>query len=111
MPKLTPQDEFANQLAEDFGEPEEVALFRAMFKRYSEALLRRAHAEVMSIPAERIRKSKAAIFFYLVRKFARKEREGASAQPNELMTRAVDADPDGKGVALPTVPRPPTPPT
>jgi hypothetical protein len=64
----------ANQLAEEIAhglsEPDAVSSFRTLFRRYSEEAIRRAYEEVLAIPSDRIRKSRGALFIYLLKKYA-----------------------------------------
>ncbi len=79
MPKDTTQHhELASQIANDLGEPDDIALFRILIKRYPEALVRRAHQQTLKIPIEKIRKSKGALFLYLLKKYARQEQQQQS---------------------------------
>ena len=75
---LTHQNELANQLAQDLGEPEEIGLYRVLVKRYSEDLIHRALEETLKIPMEKIRKSRGAVFLFLLKKYAGREQGGMS---------------------------------
>lgn len=70
---LTPrQEELALRIAEALGEREYLPVYRSLVGRFPEVLIRRAYEETLEIPEERVRKSKGAIFNYLVNKYARK---------------------------------------
>lgn len=47
-----------------------VGKYLVCFQKYPEQAIERALREAKSIPAERIKKSRAALFFYLVKKYA-----------------------------------------
>jgi len=102
MPKTNANLELARQIAEEFGEPEETALFLTLLKRHSEALIRRAYEETQKVPAHKVRKSRAAIFLFLVGKFASQEQRQAPPLHN---TEAGG----GTNGQLPPVPVPPNP--
>lgn len=76
--------ELAKQIAEDFGEPEEIILFTTLFRRYPESLIRQAYEEVKKIPPEEIRKSRVALFLYLLKKYARREQQPQHSQAAEV---------------------------
>jgi len=85
MPKQTTQnnDELAGQIARDLGEAEDISFFRILIKRYPEALIRRAHEQTLKIPAEKIRKTRGALFLYLLKKYARREEQQHSQADTE----------------------------
>ena len=71
-PALDPHKELlAEELAGELGEEESVELFRSYAERYSEEFLRRVLAEVLAVPPEKIKKSRGALFTYLIKKHAR----------------------------------------
>jgi hypothetical protein len=102
QPTKNENQELARQIAEDFGEPEEFGLFVNLLKRYPESLIRRAYEETQSIPLHKIRKSKAAVFLYLVKKYARQGHQHQWNPPSE--------EPSGDGTELDPLPPVPTPP-
>ncbi|MDA2938740.1 hypothetical protein MYX75_10825 [Acidobacteria bacterium AH-259-A15] len=61
------------KIARGLGEEAYLPIFRALVKRYPEEIIRRAYEEALQIPAEKIRKSRGAIFNYLVKKYARQD--------------------------------------
>jgi len=67
--------DLANALDERKGLP----LYLSYAKRYPESLLRRTLGEVKEIPSEKIKKSRAALFNYLVQKYAKE----ASKNPRD----------------------------
>lgn len=77
MPDLTAdlnpvEESLARELAEALGDQASLDLYRAYVLAYPDVLLRRALAEARSVPQERIKKSRGALFTYLVRKYARR---------------------------------------
>ena len=60
----------AEALARRFGEENSIALFEAIVRRYSESIIQQALTEALAYPEEKIRKSRGAIFIYLVKKYA-----------------------------------------
>jgi hypothetical protein len=64
-------DELAQAIARGLGEEESLPIFRALIRRYPEEIIRRAYEETLEIPPERVRKSKGAIFNFLLKKYAR----------------------------------------
>jgi len=67
----TMQNDLASRIAAGLGEPEELKTFRQIIQRFPEAAVLRAYEEARNFPIEKIRKSKGAIFNYLVNKYAR----------------------------------------
>jgi len=68
----TQQEELALEIARGLGEEEFLPIYRSFASRFSEELLRTVYEETLRIPAEKIRKSRGAIFNYLLKKHARK---------------------------------------
>ena len=71
MSNLAPANQsFAEEIARRLGDENSIALFQAVVRRYPEEIIRRAYEETLAYPAEKIRKSRGAIFIYLVKKYA-----------------------------------------
>lgn len=68
------QEELALESAKGVGEEESLPIFRSFAERYPEGLLRRVYEQALKIPEEKIRKSKGAIFNYLLKKYARQNK-------------------------------------
>ena len=66
-------DHLALVVAEGLGERHRLPLYRRICRKFDESIIRRALAEVQSIPDEKIKKSRAALFIYLVKKYADSE--------------------------------------
>jgi len=58
------------EVAEGLGEKHRLPLYRRICRKFDESIIRQALSEVRSIPDEKIKKSRAALFVYLVRKYA-----------------------------------------
>jgi len=72
----TKEDLLALDLAEELNDRKNLSLYLHCAKKYPESFLRKVLSEVKEIPAERIKKSKAALFTYLVKKYAQDKRAG-----------------------------------
>jgi hypothetical protein len=62
----TKRDYFARMIAQAFNDEAQLRLYEIYCKKYPMRLIQRAFAEAKSFPQERIKKSRAAIFFYLI---------------------------------------------
>ena len=71
------REEFAQAIAESFNDQEHLSRYQQACKKYPMAILYRAYSEARSIPAQQVRKSRAAIFFYLIKCYAHERRQGA----------------------------------
>lgn len=60
----------ACDLAEALNDRQTLSIYLLYAKRYPENLLRKILGEVMEIPDQQIKKSRAALFHYLVQKYA-----------------------------------------
>jgi hypothetical protein len=67
-------DGLAREIAQGLGEEEYLPVYQRLVRRYPEGLVRRAYEKTLEVPAEKIRKSKGAIFNYLLKQYARKKR-------------------------------------
>lgn len=77
-PHQSKRELFAHTIAQELDDPEHVSLYRQYCKKYPLAIIYRAYAEAKSIPPEQIRKSRAAIFFYLIKKYAHERKHNSS---------------------------------
>ena len=62
----------AEELADTLSDQESLPFYREMTERYSEAFLRGKLKKVMSIPADQIRKTRGALFTYLIKQHERR---------------------------------------
>jgi hypothetical protein len=66
----TKREYLAFTIAETFNDVGQIKLYTNYCKKYPLILIQRAFAEAKSFPEERIKKSRAAIFFYLLKTYA-----------------------------------------
>lgn len=66
----TQQEYLAQMIADSFGEPEKLALYLTCCRKYPLDVVERAYADARSVPEAEIKKSRAAVFFYLVKTYA-----------------------------------------
>lgn len=60
------EHKLAGEIADTLGDKESLALFLTFTRRYNEQFLRSILAKVMAIHPDKIRKSRGALFTYLV---------------------------------------------
>jgi hypothetical protein len=63
----------ANQIAHTLKEPDKIDMFQDLVKKHNASLIRRALREASAIPNSRIKKSRAALFYFLINKYASKK--------------------------------------
>lgn len=80
---LQPLKRVARKIAKSFKDDANYRFYLAYCQRYPMKIIWRAFIEVQHIPPDRIRKSKGALFNYLVQKYAK--------EYNELMGTQGDA--------------------
>ena len=73
--QTTKRDYVARMIAETFKAEAEVKRYRNVCKKYALAVVLRAFAEAKSVPEARVKKSRPAIFFHLIKKYANERRE------------------------------------
>jgi len=66
MKKSNPKT-LAYELASALGDTENLAAFLPLAEKYNEAFLRKTLQKVMSLPEEKIKRTRAALFTYLVK--------------------------------------------
>jgi hypothetical protein len=59
----------AQDVAEALNDRENLALYLSCVKKYPEALIRRVLGQVQDIPDAKIKKSRGALFNYLIQKY------------------------------------------
>jgi len=72
------QELLALDLAEALNDYQGLALYLSYSKRFPESLLRKVLGQVGEIPSEKIKKSRAALFNYLVQKYAKEDSQNLS---------------------------------
>ena len=70
--KSTSKDDLAMDIAKTFKEEYRTDLYRYIFQKHDESTIRRAFEETTKVPDSKIKKSKSALFFYLLNKYAEK---------------------------------------
>lgn len=73
------EEALASELAEKLGDPKGIALYRKIAKEYDEAYIRSMLSQVMEVPQERIRASRAALFTWLIHHHADRSKYAESA--------------------------------
>lgn len=74
----TKRDHLAFMIAKAFNDPDQVNLYRNYCKKYPLTVIFKAFSEAKSFPEERIKKSRAAIFFYLLKTYAHQANQDSS---------------------------------
>ena len=65
--KNSKEEKLAEELADTLSDQESLPFYRDMVAKYSESFLRAKLKKVMSIPADQIRKTRGALFTYLIK--------------------------------------------
>ena len=71
----TREQALAEEIARTFNDVEGIALYLDYCRRYPETIIRRAYGEVKELPDSAIRRSRGALFNYLVQKYANEHEE------------------------------------
>ncbi len=69
------QELLAHTISETFNDQEHLSLYLNCCKKYPLNILYRAYAEAKAVPPERVRKSRAAIFFYLIKRYSHERKQ------------------------------------
>ena len=69
------KEKLALELAEALGDMESLTVYRAFAEQYAESYLRKIQLKVLSIPDEKIRKTRGALFTYLVKEHGKRGRD------------------------------------
>ena len=75
----TRQELLAFDLATALNDRKSLFVYLSYAKRYPESILRRILGDVKEIPAGKIKKSRAALFSYLIKKYAQENDQGHRA--------------------------------
>jgi len=70
--KLKSKDDLATEIAKTFQEEHRIELYRYVFQKHDESTIRKAFEETTKVPDSKIKKSKSALFFFLLNKYAEK---------------------------------------
>ncbi|OLE55411.1 MAG: hypothetical protein AUG51_02840 [Acidobacteria bacterium 13_1_20CM_3_53_8] len=68
--KSSKRELLAQTIAQEFKDLEHVTRYLQCCKKYPHFIVYRAYAEAKAMPTEQIRKSRQALFFYLLKKYA-----------------------------------------
>ena len=79
----TEREHLAAGIAEDLDDFQNLPLYLFLTRKYPTEFLRDMLSRAMGIPAEKIRKSRAALFFYLIRKYDNKGENNNRDQPRQ----------------------------
>jgi hypothetical protein len=60
------EKKLANEIAEALNDREALTLYLAFTRKYHEAFLRKILVRVLSVPEEKIKKTRGALFTYLI---------------------------------------------
>ena len=71
----TREQSLAEEIARAFNDVEGIGLYLDYCRRYPETIIRRAYGEVKELPDSAIRRSRGALFNYLVQKYANEQEE------------------------------------
>jgi len=70
--KTSKEEKLAEELADNLGDQESLPFYRDLVERYSESFLKAKLKKVMSIPPDQIRKTRGALFTYLIKQHERR---------------------------------------
>ena len=75
LPKPTKREHLALMIADAFDDLAQIKLYVTYCKKHPLTIIERAFAEAKAYPEARIKKSRAAIFFYLLKTYAHQSYE------------------------------------
>jgi len=79
--KLTPAiqtESLALELADTLNDHKHLSLYLSLTRRYPESALRSVLSQVLAVPENKIRKSRAALFIYLIQAYAKQQTDNPS---------------------------------
>lgn len=76
-PQPTKREHLAFMIADAFNDLGQIKLYITYCKKHPLPIIHRAFSEAKSYPEERIKKSRAAIFFYLLKTYAHQANENS----------------------------------
>jgi len=86
MPTFQPTNKrewLAYTVAETFNDTDHLKLYLTYCQKYASHIIQRAFAEARSVPDEQIKKSRTALFFYLIKKYAHKPNSSNIIEANK----------------------------
>ena len=60
----------AQKLAEELADSDNVAAYEAIYRNYTEDMIQKALTTVKGVPDDKIKKSRGALFTYLIKQYA-----------------------------------------
>lgn len=75
---ITKRKHLAYMIAESFNDLGQLKLYINYCKKYPLNIIYRAFSEAKNFPEEKIKKSRAAIFFYLIKTYAHRSNQDSS---------------------------------
>jgi len=69
----TKADYLALKIARAFNEESKLPLYRVLCENFNDQVVKKAFDDVMNVPEEKIKKSRAALFAYLLKKYAKRK--------------------------------------
>jgi len=72
----TPQQQLAHDIASILGDTQNLLLYETYARKYPERWLRLLLAEVRGVPDYRIKKSRAAFFHFLIKRYGTRASDG-----------------------------------
>lgn len=69
----TQADHLALEIARAFKEESKLLLYRVLCENFNDQVVKKAFDAVMNVPDEKIKKSRAALFAYLLKKYAKRK--------------------------------------
>lgn len=64
-------DALARSIAEEFGDLDNLPTYQMHCRKYPEEIIREARKHTLSVPPDKVKRSRLALFIYLVKKYAR----------------------------------------
>jgi len=75
LKSFTKREDLAYVIAESFNDRDQIKLYLTYCKKYPLNTIYRAFSEAKNYPEEKIKKSRAAIFFYLLKTYAHRSNQ------------------------------------
>jgi hypothetical protein len=63
-------NELARTIAEAFSDTDNLATYQILCRKYPDSAVRAAHRAALSVPDEKVKRSRLALFTFLVKKYA-----------------------------------------
>lgn len=67
-------DELGQAIAEEFEDTEHLAIYKLYCRNFPESVVKRAFNAALTVPPERVKRSRLALFIYLLKKYASEEK-------------------------------------